>query len=118
MWSIYINPQTGDYEVVEGRLARCTRALGKVLSATTTRKGSVPGLPAWGSDMSQVTHLDSTTPERLRAEHERVLRDMVGSDLRAYSVAAFESPPGVLQSEIQITGLDGEVSSDVVLVTG
>jgi hypothetical protein len=118
MWSIYINPQTGTYEVIEGRPARCTRALGKALSATMTQIGTVPGLPEWGTDLTAITHLDTATPMRLQGEIDRVLRPLLGVDLVSYSRTAWIDETGPLYAEIKVSGLDGEISTDLIEVTG
>lgn len=115
MWSLLLDPNTGTFEVVDGRLSTCSRALAKAISATTTHKGSVPGFESFGIDPTVFSHTSTVTPSRVEAEIDRVLGPMVGVDFISYEATAWVDESGFLYFQISVLGPDAEAEESATI---
>jgi hypothetical protein len=82
--SRYIDPDTRGYVVIRGNYQRTSAAAAWVYLALMTIRGSVPGLPRFGSDLRRLTHTYAGITKDIIRMIDEVMRPEVGKRFADY----------------------------------
>ena len=73
----YINPSTGDYAISRGGFVEDMTPASRVVLRLRTRKGTIPGLPSFGSRLHEIRKLTPDAKPKAEAFVREALDDLV-----------------------------------------